>query len=199
MTVFTASRHPVLVEAFEHAALRGTAGKIALVAAGSLALTLSAKLAIPFYPVPMSFQTLVVLVLGVAFGPRLAVAAVLFYLMQGAAGLPVFAGSPERGVGLAYMTGPTGGFLVGFVFAAATTGWLARRGWSRSVPGMALAMAAGTVALYVPGILWLGFLIGWDKPVLEYGLWPFLYGDALKLAIAAIAAPAAWRVVDRMR
>lgn len=161
--------------------------QIALVAAGSALLTLSAKLSVPFFPVPMTFQSLVVLLIGAAFGPRLAAVTLATYLAQGAAGLPVFAGTPEKGIGLAYMAGPTGGFLLGFVLAAITVGWLTERGAGRRLWTAGLAMLAGTVAVYVPGLLWLGAAVGWDKPVLEWGLYPFVYGDVLKLVIAAIA------------
>ena len=105
---------------------------VALIIAGSLLLTLSAKIKVPFYPVPMTMQTLAVMLIGFTFGWRLAGAAVLFYLAQGALGLPVFLlGTPEKGIGLAYMMGPTGGYLLGFVLAAVLCGWLAERGWDR--------------------------------------------------------------------
>lgn len=158
-----------------------------LVVAGSALLTLSAKVAVPFFPVPMTFQSLVVLLIGAALGPRLAAAAVLGYLAQGAAGFPVFAGTPEKGIGLAYMAGPTGGFLVGFLVSAVLVGWLAARGFGRTIASASLVMLAGTVAIYAPGLAWLGAVVGWDKPVLEWGLWPFVYGDVLKLAIASVA------------
>ncbi len=158
-----------------------------LVVAGSALLTLSAKVAVPFFPVPMTFQSLVVLLIGAALGPRLAAAAVLGYLAQGAAGFPVFAGTPEKGIGLAYMAGPTGGFLVGFLVSAVLVGWLAARGFGRTIASASLVMLAGTVAIYVPGLAWLGAVVGWDKPVLEWGPWPFVYGDMLKLAIASVA------------
>ena len=114
---------------------------------GSALLTLSAKVQVPFYPVPMTMQTLVVLLIGMAFGARLGVAAVALYLAEGAVGLPVFAGTPEKGIGLAYMIGPTGGYLLGFVVATAVAGWLAER---RNEPaGIGLAVVAGSIAIYV--------------------------------------------------
>lgn len=161
---------------------------------GSLALWLSAKIQVPFYPVPITMQTFVVLVVGMAFGWRLGTATVLLYLAEGVLGLPVFAGTPERGIGLAYMAGPTGGYLLGFVFAAAAVGWLAQRGWDRRFATTLAAMALGTAIIYVPGLIWLGMEIGWDKPVLELGLWPFLAGDAFKVALAALVLPSIWRL-----
>ena len=161
---------------------------------GSLALWLSAKIQVPFYPVPITMQTFVVLVVGMAFGWRLGAATVLLYLAEGALGLPVFAGTPERGIGLAYMVGPTGGYLLGFLVAAAAVGWLGQRGWDRRIATTLAAMAFGTAIIYVPGLIWLGVAIGWDKPVFELGLWPFLPGDALKIALAALVLPSIWRI-----
>jgi biotin transport system substrate-specific component len=167
--------------------------QVLLVLAGTALLTLSAKISVPFFPVPMTFQSLVVLLIGASFGPRLGALTLAAYLIEGAAGLPVFAGTPEKGIGLAYMVGPTGGFLVGFLLAAIAVGWLARRGWDRSFATTAAMMLIGTVAVYVPGLLWLGAVVGWDKPVLEWGLYPFIYGDLLKLVIASVAMPLLWR------
>ena len=161
---------------------------------GSLALWLSAKTQVPFYPVPITMQTFVVLALGMAFGWRLGAATVLLYLAEGSLGLPVFAGTPERGIGLAYMLGPTGGYLLGFLFAAVVVGWLGQRGWDRHIATTVAAMALGTAIIYIPGLIWLGMVIGWDKPVLELGLWPFLPGDALKIALAALLLPSIWRL-----
>ncbi len=169
----------------------------AAVVAGSLLLTLSAKLSIPFVPVPMTLQTLVVLALGMVLGPVAGAGAVLLYLAQGALGLPVFAGSPEKGIGLAYMVGPTGGYLAGFVLAAFATGTLARRRWDRHVVGTVGAMLIGNALIYATGLLWLGSVVGWDKPVLEWGMTPFLLGDLAKLVMAAVALPVLWRLVGR--
>lgn len=171
----------------------------AAIVAGSLLLTLSAKFSIPFVPVPMTLQTLVVLALGMVLGPVAGAGAVLLYLAQGALGLPVFAGSPEKGVGIAYLVGPTGGYLAGFVLAAFATGTLARRRWDRHVVGTVGAMLVGNALIYVPGLLWLGSIVGWDEPVLHYGMTPFLLGDAAKVAMAALALPALWRLVGHRR
>jgi len=166
------------------------------VVAGSLLLTLSAKLSIPFVPVPMTLQTLVVLCLGMVLGPRLGAAAVLAYLAQGAMGLPVFAGTPERGIGIAYMLQHTGGYLVGFVVAAFVVGLLAQRRWDRSMLTTIAAMLIGNAIIYMLGLLWLGTLIGWDKPVLALGMMPYLLGDLAKILIAAALLPTLWKMLE---
>ena len=166
---------------------------------GSLALWVSAKISIPFWPVPLTMQTLVVLVIGMAFGARLGAATVLLYLAEGAVGLPVFSGTPEKGIGLAYMMSTTGGYLVGFVLAAGAVGFLAERGWDRSPVKTALAMVLGNILIYMTGLLWLGTIVGWDKPVLAWGLTPFLAGDAVKIAAAAVLMPLVWRLVSAFK
>lgn len=165
---------------------------------GSLALWLSARAQVPFYPVPMTLQTLVVLGLGAAYGWRLAVATLVLYLAQGAIGLPVFAGTPEKGIGLAYMVGPTGGYLVGFIVAAALVGWFAERGADKNIFKMFLAMLAGSAVIYVLGVSWLAVFIGAAKAV-KFGVMPFLYGDLLKAAIAAGLFPAIWALLGKSR
>lgn len=165
--------------------------------AGSLALTLSAKVSIPALPVPFTLQTLVVLLLGFAYGPVLAGATVGLYLMQGALGLPVFQGTPIKGLGLAYMMGPTGGYLLGFFVAATFCGWLAKIGWDRRFSTMALGMIMGNAIIYAFGLAWLGSLIGWDKPIIELGMMPFLVGDMIKIAIAVVLVPNLWKRVNR--
>jgi biotin transport system substrate-specific component len=151
---------------------------------------------LPFFPVPLTMQTLAVIGLGLALGPWRGSAAVLLYLALGAAGLPVFAGTPQQGIGIPYMLGPTGGYLAGYALAAFLAGWLALRDWDRSpVSAMAAALLAGAV-IYVPGLLWLGVVIGFDKPVLQYGLYLFVLGDLVKALLAAIAFPAVWRWLE---
>lgn len=167
----------------------------ALVIAGTALLALSAKVQVPFYPVPMTMQSLVVLVIGAAFGWRLGGATLLAYLAEGALGLPVFAGSKA---GLGYMMGPTGGYLVGFLLAAIVTGALAERGMTRNVPGALAVMVLGMAAIYLPGYLWLANLIGTHKAYLG-GVLPFVYGDMLKAALGAALLPAAWWAVRRIR
>lgn len=171
--------------------------KALLVIGGSLAMWLSAKIQVPFYPVPITMQTFVVLAFGMAVGWRLAAVTLGLYLLQGALGLPVFAGTPEKGIGLAYMAGPTGGYLVGQFLAATLVGWLAERGWDRNVVLTAAAMLVGNALIYVPGLLWLGTVLGWDKPVLEWGLYPFVLGDLFKLGLAALVLPGAWWLIGK--
>ncbi len=180
----------VLFPVKENAILRN----FLLAVAGSLVLWASAKVKIPFYPVPMTMTTFVVLVIGMVYGWKLGAATVLLYLAEGAVGLPVFAGTPEKGIGIAYILGPTGGYLVGYVLAAAICGYLAQLNWDKRASLTALAMLIGNLAIYVPGLLWLGILLGWDKPVLEWGLIPFIGGDLLKLALAAASIPLIWKL-----
>ncbi len=169
---------------------------IILAIAGSLLLWVSAKIQIPFYPVPMTMTTFVVLGLGVAFGWRLALATLLLYMAEGAAGLPVFAGTPEKGLGLAYMAGPTGGYLVGFVAASALVGWLAQKGADKNVFKMFAAMLLGSAVIYLFGATWLATIIGTEK-ALQFGVMPFLYGDLLKAALAAALFPAVWKLLKK--
>ncbi|TPI13844.1 biotin transporter BioY [Mesorhizobium sp. B4-1-1] len=170
---------------------------IMLAVGGSLLLWASAKLQVPFYPVPMTMQTFVVLMIGTVYGWRLGAATVALYMLEGAAGLPVFAGTPEKGIGLAYVIGPTGGYLVGYVVAAAVTGALAGMGWDRRPSTTIVSMLAGTALIYAFGLAWLGTVVGWDKPVLAWGLTPFLLGDLLKLALAAAILPLTWKLVAK--
>jgi len=123
----------------------------------------------------------------------LGLATVLAYLAQGAVGLPVFAGTPEKGIGLAYMVGPTGGYLLGFAIAAYVTGWLARAKWDRNIITMALAMLIGNVIIYAFGVAHLASLIGMDKAV-EFGLKPFIFFDIIKTAAAALVIPSLWKL-----
>lgn len=171
---------------------------VALALIGTILLTISAKIQVPFYPVPMTMQTLVVLTIGAAFGWRLGGATVLLYLAEGAMGLPVFAGTPEKGIGLVYMAGPTGGYLLGFAVAASLVGWLAERGWDRSVVTLFAAMTLGTVVIFVLGIAWLSILIGFDK-ALTFGLYPFVWGALLKIALGAAIMPLAWAAVRKFK
>jgi len=167
-----------------------------LALAGSALLTLSAKIQVPFWPVPMTMQTYVVLVLGAMFGARLGAATVLLYLAQGAMGLPVFAGTPEKGLGLAYMMGPTGGYLVGFVAAAWVVGLLAERGWDRSIVRLMVAMAAGHAIIFAFGVTWLAQLVGWNKAWM-LGVAPFYAATVFKTALGALTLPAIWAVLAR--
>ncbi len=196
----TIEARPVLSEVFgpsEGAALR--IKQVVLVLAGIAALAIAAKIRIPMWPVPLTMGTFAVLTIGAAYGPRLGLATILGYMAVGALGFNVFAGSSAENYGLAYMTGGTGGYLVGYVLAALTLGVFARAGWDRSMGRMAAAMLIGNAIIYIPGLLWLGQLYGWDQPILAWGLTPFLLGDALKLALAALLLPAVWKMVGEAR
>ncbi len=175
------------------------ARQAALVILGVAVLAIAAKIKVPMWPVPITMGTLAVLSLGATYGARLGLITILGYLAIGALGFDVFAGSSADEYGLSYMMGGTGGYLVGYVLATVTLGALARRGWDRSVGWMALAMLIGNALIYVPGLFWLGQLYGWDKPILAWGLTPFLAGDAMKLGLAAMLFPAVWKLVRRFQ
>lgn len=173
--------------------------KVVLVMAGIAFLAIAAKIKVPMFPVPMTMGTFAVLTMGAAYGERLGLVTILGYMLIGALGFDIFAGSSAENFGLTYMKGGTGGYLVGYVLAVIALGILARAGWDRSAPKMAGAMLLGNALIYVPGLIWLGMLYGWDKPILQWGLTPFLLGDVLKLAMAAIILPFAWKMVGRAR
>lgn len=172
------------------------AQNVLLAIAGSLLLWASAKVQVPFWPVPMTMQTFVVLFLGAALGARLGALTVLLYLAEGAIGLPVFAGTPEKGLGLAYMAGPTGGYLIGFVASAYVVGWLAERGWDRSVPRLFLAMLLGHAVIFGFGVAWLTQLIGFEKAWM-LGVTPFYAATLFKTALGACVVPALWHLAKR--
>ena len=138
---------------------------------GSVLLTISAKIKIPFYPVPMTMQTFMVLFLGISFGYKIGVATVMLYLLEGILGLPVFSNSPEKGIGIAYFVGPTMGYLIGFVFASFLAGFLK---YNSNFFLTFIKLLLSTSIIYILGVLWLGNLIGWDKPILQLGVYPFL-------------------------
>lgn len=175
----------------------GVLRQVTLVALGTGLLTLSAKINLPLPTVPMTLQTLVVLMIGAAYGPRLGAATVIAYLAEGAAGLPVFAGPIG---GLAPLVGPTAGYLVGFVVAAFMTGWLCERGWDRSMPRLFVAMGAGHLAILALGFAWLAFgvQLGADKAWLV-GVAPFVAASVIKNALGAALVPALRRLLDRRR
>ena len=156
-----------------------------LIFLGTMTLTISAKLRIPFYPVPMTMQTFVVIFLGIAFGYKIGLATVGVYLLEGAIGIPVFSNSPEKGVGLLYFMGPTMGYLVGFLTAVFFAGYLNLKS-NIFIIFVKLIFAVSTI--YLLGILWLGTLIGWDKPILQLGVSPFLLAELFKICLLALLA-----------
>ena len=147
---------------------------------GSIFLAISSKIKIPFYPVPMTMQTFVVLFLGISFGYKIAVATVFVYLVEGLLGLPVFSNSPEKGVGLAYFVGPTMGYLIGFLFAAFFAGYL---NFKTNLFLIFLKLILSVFFIYFFGIVWLGILIGWDKPIFKLGFFPFIYAELFKILL----------------
>ncbi|HET9019493.1 MAG TPA: biotin transporter BioY [Acetobacteraceae bacterium] len=180
----------------QSAAARPQVARIGLVVIWSLGLSLllalSARVSVPFWPVPMTLQTLAVLTIAGLAGPRIATAAMLAYLAEGAMGLPVFAGTPAHGLGLAYLAGPTGGYLVGMLAAAAVVGVLARRAAGRPL-ALVGAMTLGSVLVYAAGAAWLAAYVGVGR-ALALGVVPFLAGDAVKTALAVCTVLAAGRV-----
>jgi len=151
---------------------------------GSIILAISSKIKIPFYPVPMTMQTLIVLLIGIGFGWKLGLATVSLYLFEGIIGLPVFSGSPEKGIGLIYFTGPTMGYLLGFLVAVYFSG---RFVYDNNLINNFLKLLLATSFIYILGITWLGNLIGWDKPIFKLGAQPFLLAELFKILIATFA------------
>jgi len=192
----------VLIEAFgpsEGTLLR--IKQLTLIIAGIAVLAVMAKIKVPVpgSPVAMGMGTFAVLSIAAAYGPRLGLTTILGYMIIGALGFDIFQSSTAELGGLTYMMGSTGGYLVGYVLATLALGLLARRGWDKSVLWMAGAMLIGNALIYVPGLVWLGQLYGWDQPILAWGLTPFLIGDALKLGLAAVLLPGLWALVGRAR
>ena len=172
--------------------------QICLVVAGSLLLWLSAKAKVVLGPVDLSLQTLAVLLIAATFGFRLAVATLLLYLAQGAAGLPVFQSTPEKGIGLAYMVGPTGGYLIGFLAMAAIVGWTVDRGWGRNIVKILAAMLVAEIVMMAMGFSWLAVLIGAEKSW-QFGVAPFIVPDLIKVALAAAVTVAATGLVAKAK
>ena len=194
--------------------------KVILIALlGTLLLTISAKIKIPFYPVPMTMQTFVVLFLGISLGPKIGLLTVSLYLFEGIFGLPVFAGTPEKGIGFIYFTGPTMGYLIGFLVATYLAGYfkyencfdfnkfklekdlpffLALVNTMSSVVTLSLKnlikLIFAVSFIYIFGLLWLGFLIGWDKPVFQFGAQPFLLAELFKMLILSIVAGSLYKI-----
>ena len=148
---------------------------------GTVLLAISAKIKIPFYPVPMTMQTLVVLIIGVGFGWKLGLATISLYLFEGIIGLPVFSGTPEKGIGLVYFTGPTMGYLIGFLVATFLAG---KFNFDNNLIKNFLKLTFATSFIYILGMFWLGTLIGWDKPIFKLGAQPFLLAELFKILLA---------------
>ncbi len=158
---------------------------ILIIFMGSILLAISSKIKIPFYPVPMTMQTFVVLFLGMSFGYKVGLATVGLYLIEGIIGFPVFSNSPEKGIGITYFTGPTMGYLIGFLFATFFAGYFNFKG---NVFNNFIKLSISVSTIYMLGILWLGTLIGWDKPIIELGATPFLLAELFKISILSLMA-----------
>ena len=150
---------------------------------GTVLLAISSKIKIPFYPVPMTMQTLVVLIIGIGFGWKLGVATITLYLFEGIIGLPVFSGTPEKGIGLVYFTGPTMGYLIGFLVAAFFAG---KFNFDNNLIKNFFKLTFATSFIYILGMLWLGELIGWDKPIFKLGAQPFLLAELFKILLITL-------------
>ena len=159
---------------------------ISLVVVGSLLLAISAKIKIPFYPVPMTMQTFMVLFLGIAFGYKIGLLSVGLYLLEGIYGFPVFSNSPEKGIGIVYFTGPTMGYLIGFLIAVYFVDYLK---FDKNFLYIFIKLIFSVSFIYILGLLWLGSLIGWDKPIVKLGAQPFLLAELFKLALLTVLYP----------
>ena len=158
---------------------------ILIIFLGSILLTISSKIKIPFYPVPMTMQTFVVLFLGMSFGYKIGLATVSLYLIEGIIGLPVFSNSPEKGIGLVYFTGPTMGYLIGFLIATCLAGYFKFNG---NLFNNFIKLLISVSTIYILGVFWLGSLIGWDKPIIQLGVTPFLLAELFKIVILTLLA-----------
>lgn len=151
---------------------------------GTIMLAISSKIKIPFYPVPMTMQTLVVLIIGIGFGWKLGMTTVMLYLFEGIIGLPVFSGTPEKGIGLVYFTGPTMGYLIGFL---ATVFFAGKFNYDNNLIKNFLKLTIATSFIYILGLIWLGGILGWDKPIFKLGAQPFLLAELFKILLVTFA------------
>ena len=174
------------MEAIKKIELNKIAKVILIAVLGTLLLTISAKIKIPFYPVPMTKQTFVVLLLGITLGPRIGLLTISLYLFEGIFGLPVFAGTPEKGVGLVYFTGPTMGYLIGFLVAVYFSGSFK---YDKGLINTFLKLIFSVSFIYIFGLIWLGTLIGWDKPIFKLGAQPFLLAELFKMLLLLFLTP----------
>ena len=153
---------------------------------GTILLTISAKVKIPFYPVPMTMQTFVILLIGITLGPKIGLATTLLYLFEGIVGLPVFASSPEKGIGITYFVGPTMGYLIGFLFSVYFSGLFK---YEKGIINNFFKLIFSVSFIYIFGMIWLGFLIGWDKPLFKLGAQPFLLAELFKVLLLLFLIP----------
>jgi biotin transport system substrate-specific component len=179
------------MEAIKKIELNKIAKVILIAILGTLLLTISAKIKIPFYPVPMTMQTFIVLLLGITLGPKIGLLTVSLYLFEGIFGLPVFAGTPEKGIGLVYFTGPTMGYLIGFLVAVYLAGSLK---YDRGIINTFSKLIFSVSFIYILGLIWLGTLIGWDKPIFKLGAQPFLLAELFKLLLLVFLTPTLLKV-----
>lgn len=193
-----ATVRPLVSIAIPESGIARLAMQILLVVGGTLLLTIAAKTKVVLGPVDLNLGTVAVLLIAATFGLRLGLATLLLYMAEGAAGLPVFQSTPEKGIGIAYMLGTTGGYLVGYVAAAALVGWAADRGWDRSPFRLFPVMLAGAAIILALGYAWLSTLIGADK-AWQFGVAPFIVPDLVKVALASAIVPAIWSLLPSRR
>ncbi len=174
------------MEAIKKIELNKVVKLISVAVLGTLLLTISAKIKIPFYPVPMTMQTFVVLFLGITLGSKIGLLTISLYLLEGVLGLPVFAGTPEKGIGLVYFSGPTMGYLIGFLVAVYFSGSFK---YDKGLINSFLKLIFSVSFIYILGLVWLGTLIGWDKPVFKLGAQPFLLAELFKILLLLFLIP----------
>jgi biotin transport system substrate-specific component len=181
-------------------AARSTTANLALVLSGVAITALAAQISVPMWPVPFTGQTFAVLLVGTTLGAARGMISMTLYVLLGSLGLPIFTAGKS---GLAYITGPTGGYLIGFVLAAVATGWLAQRQWDRKVVGAFISFLVGTAIIYAVGLPWLSVSLGQlglphdASATLQAGLYPFIPGDILKALVAGALLPLAWRFTKK--
>jgi len=163
---------------------------------GTILITISAKVKIPFYPVPMTMQTFVILLIGITLGYKMGLAVVALYLFEGIIGLPVFASAPEKGIGITYFIGPTMGYLIGFLVAVYFTGLFK---YDKGPINTFLKLVFSVSFIYIFGLIWLGTLIGWDKPIFKLGAEPFLLAELFKMLLLLFLTPTLLKVKKLIR
>ena len=175
--------------------------RLVLTAIGILFLITAAKikLILPFSPVPITLGTFAVLTVGTIYGQRLGLLTIFGYLLTGMLGFDLFANSSAEANGILYMLGGTGGYLIGYCLAIIALGYFAKLNWDRNIFKLAIALILANILIYIPGLLWLGQLYGWDQPIIAWGLTPFIIGDMLKLALTASLIPLIWKLIDKLK